>query len=179
MRKVPLGRLVLALLAGWLASIWFARASLELRADLTKSNLDISVLLFSPDSRSLLTSSNKPNEFVIWDVATCLPKQTLTASGPNSRPTVFSPDGKLVAASTGRIDNGTTIWDGVEVWDLEGPESSSRHQHDVSFATICGSGWFSSSCMFFDGRRLLSFSKDLNKTGIGRRHINNRIATHG
>jgi WD40 repeat protein/tRNA A-37 threonylcarbamoyl transferase component Bud32 len=100
-------------------------------------------LAFSPDGRRLLTC-NLAGPIRVWDVATGQPLYSL--AGPASTLAVFSPDGKMVAASAGP-PGGLAVWD-VETGRLQ--FQAQGHRQDVR-------------CLAFspDGSMLASGSKDM------------------
>src|ERR1043166_3982946 len=163
MRKLPYVKLLVAFTFAWCVSAVLHRSPIMHRVTLLKENRDISTLLFSPDSSFLVTGAEREQEYLVWNTRTGRTVKKVMSPSAITRPTVFSPDSKHLIASTGRCDNGTTIWNGILNWNLD-DGTSQQQVTDASFATKQNMPMFSSASLFFWEDRLLGFSSQSKKT---------------
>lgn len=147
MRKLPYGRMLVALMAGWLAAGWFWSAPAVPRAVLPVQS---DQLLFSPDSRWLVTAGPWADELMTWNVASGEVHRKLQLpvdydDGPFSgRSATFSADSKQLAVAG--IPKSVLLWSMTE--DL-GPKVITCEQEQL-FP-------FYGNDLFFEGDRLFRF----------------------
>src|SRR5262249_17388306 len=67
--------------------------------------------VFSPDGKTLATTSREGGAITLWDAATGKKRQTLQGYVTGWNRLAFSPDGKTLAHSNGPTEKETTLWD--------------------------------------------------------------------
>ncbi len=102
-------------------------------------------LLFSPDERLLATATFRSNSIKLWETATGRELRNLSSAGQSAMSIspfiAFSPDGRLIAASTG--NNSVKIWEvstGREHQTLVGSQGSLFSSMGVYFIGFASSG---------------------------------------
>jgi WD40 repeat protein len=145
MKRITVGR-VLQWLTGLLFALQISVAESQVRPELvvqTGHTSLITSVAFSPDGRTLVSSSND-NTLILWNALTGRQLKTFRGHERLVRVAVFSPDGKTLAS--GSNDNTIRIWDvsnGREIRVFRG--------HDMGVTSLAFSG---------DGRKLVSGSDD-------------------
>lgn len=87
------------------------------------TQVDLQSIAFSPDGRTLASSSND-DEIFLWDVATGIQRQTIAAPERGIYDVTFSPDGRTLASASGTV----VLWDVASGTALH---TFTRHGNDV------------------------------------------------
>ncbi len=124
-----------------------------LKQKLTGHSEDVQRVVFSPDGKTLASSSYLDETVRIWDVHTGEHRRTLTEHTGDIRGLAFSPDGKTLASS-GSGDGAIRFWD-VRTGDQK--HAVTGHTSDVDSVTFNPDGQFvasgheDGSIRFWDG----------------------------
>jgi len=126
----PEGKLIASIGEERAIVLWDAETGAEVMA-FGGQEEDISCLAFSPDSRRIVSGSNKrdadryPGKVKLWDVAKGEEIMTWAGGGHGVISVAFSPDGQRIASS--HRSGIVKVWDaasGAELMKLIGPEDS-------------------------------------------------------